>query len=287
MKLIYDPEQPLDLGISLLMGQAFRWRQDGEWFCGVVRGNIIKARKVRDGVLEYHGAPGSDEPVGEILRDYLALDQNINAIYQDISRDPKIAELVKKYRGLRILRQEPWECLVAYCCSAPNNVPGISRLVEKLARNYGDSIELAGENTYTFPSPASLAELSEVDLRHERFGLHSSRIIKVAQDVAAGTLDLEDLRVLPYQEAKRRLMAYKGIKDKIANCVLLFSLGKVKAFPVDRHIGRALVTHCLPDLRESQFRKLEVRGQEHFGQYAGYAGQFLFHDMRLRATLGR
>ena len=77
-------------------------------------------------------------------------------------------------------------------------------------------------------------------------------------------------------------MSYRGIKHKVAACVSLFSLDKTEAFPVDRNIGKALVENCFPELRETQLRTLEKRGEQRFGQYAGYAGQFLFHDMRER-----
>ncbi len=161
----------------------------------------------------------------------------------------------------------------ANCCSAPNSVSGISRLVEKLAKSYGEPLGTAGEGAHTFPSPSALSKVDEFELRREGFGLHSAR---VAQDVANGDLDLEQLRVMPYQEAKMRLMAYKGIKDKVANCVLLFSLDKNEAFPVDRNIGRALVKFSFNYLSETELKTLEKRGHEHFGQCAGYAGRSCF-----------
>ena len=164
----------------------------------------------------------------------------------------------------------------ANCCSAPNSVSGISRLVEKLAKSYGEPLGTAGEGAHTFPSPSALSKVDEFELRREGFGLHSARIARVAQDVANGDLDLEQLRVMPYQEAKKRLMAYKGIKDKVANCVLLFSLDKNEAFPVDRNIGRALVKFSFNYLSETELKTLEKRGHEHFGQCAGYAGRSCF-----------
>ena len=124
MQLEYDAGQPLDLKISLRMGQAFRWKAESDgWFSGVVSGQFIQLRKVREGLLEFQAAPGPDARAAVIIRDYLRLNEDIAAIYADLAnRDPKVNELVAKYRGLRILRQEPWECLVAYICSANNKV---------------------------------------------------------------------------------------------------------------------------------------------------------------------
>ena len=281
MELKYDPAQPLDLKISLLMGQAFRWRPDGEWFSGVVRGQLIRVRQVSSGLLEFHGCPGPDDYVAELLRDYLRLDEDILAIYREISvKDRSIGELVQKYSGLRVLRQEPWECLIAYCCSAPNSVQGIARLVERLATEYGESLELGSEGGHTLPTPERLADVSERELRHKGFGLHAPRMLTLAREVSNGSLNLDGLRTATYQEAKNTLMTYKGIKHKVASCISLFSLDKMEAFPVDRNISRALVNYCFPGLRETWLRTLETRGQEHFGRYAGYAGQFLFYDKR-------
>ena len=281
MELKYDAAQPLDLEISLLMGQAFRWSQNGKWLSGVVRGQFIRVRQTSPGLLEFHSSPGPDEAVTNLLSDYLRLEEDVLSIYREISgRHRKIDELVAKYWGLRILRQEPWECLIAYCCSAPNSVRGITRLVERLATEYGEPLQLDGERRHTFPSPEQLAQADEKELRERKFGLHTPRILQVARAVSNGSLDLDRLKTRCLPEAKEILLSYSGISHKIASCVSLFSLNKMEAFPVDRHISEALVKYCFNDLSKTQLRTLERRGQEYFGPYAGYAGQFLFHHMR-------
>ena len=292
MELRFDQQQPLDLNISLMMGQAFRWHRKGEWFSGVVQGNFINIRRISDGVLEVQGGPSPDACIAELLRSYLRLDEDIEAIYTDISkRDRKIAELVRKYRGLRILRQEPWECLVSYICSGNNSVAQISQSVEKLAEKFGDRISLGRETRYSFPTPDRIIEAGVGELEDLRLGLSRAMNIHwAARRRLEGDLDFDALKQMPYQEARNRLMeresssrkAANGIGDKIADCVALFSLDKLEAFPVDRHIGRALVRHCFPDLQDGELRKLHRRGQERFGPYAGYAGQFLFYDIRQR-----
>ena len=147
MELKYDPVQPLDLRISLMMGQAFRWQPEGEWFSGVVRGSLINIRKDSNGSLEFYSVPGPDAAVAEMLRNYLRLDEDINATYREISRDAVMAELVERYRGLRILRQEPWECLVAYILSARSPIPRIRQNVKTLSHEFGDCVY---QGTYAF-----------------------------------------------------------------------------------------------------------------------------------------
>lgn len=284
MELQYDANQPLDLEISLSMGQAFRWRRDGDWFTGVVRGNLVKVRKVHDGMLEYRGVPGSDEEIGDVLRDNLALEEDINTIYQDISKDPTIAALAEKHRGLRILRQEPWECLVCYLCSANNNIGQIGWIADRLADAFGSPMDFDGQVRMTFPTPAQFVAGGLQKLLDLKLGLNrAENIFQASVEVVEGHLNLEELRGKDVNEGRERLLKCRGVGNKVANCVLLFSLDKLDAFPIDRHIGKALVRYCFPDLRETQLRTLQSRSLEHFGKYAGYAGQFLFHDMRQKS----
>ena len=287
-QLPFNASQPLNLQISLRMGQAFRWQKTSDgWFSGVVQGQHIQVRQLQDGLLEFRGQPGPDAEIERILKTYLRLDEDIAAIYADLSnRDGKIAELIAKYPGLRILRQEPWECLVSYICSANNNVEQIGRLVERISKKFGIPLSLDGETRHSFPAPERLADKPS---QLEKLGLGLDRapnIYRAARRIVGGDLDLEVLKSVSYPEAKCRLMEYdgkgkkpaNGIGDKIADCVLLFSLDKPEAFPIDRHIGRALVKHCFSGRQNTPLRTLQVQGQRHFGPYAGYAGQFLFYE---------
>ena len=280
-QLPFDAGQPLDLKISLTMGQAFRWKADGNgWFSGVVQGQHIQVHKIREGLLEFRGQPGPDAEIERILTNYLRLEEDIAAIYADLSnRDGKIAELIAKYPGLRILRQEPWECLVSYICSANNNVEQIGRLVERISKEFGDPISLDGETRHSFPTPERLEQAGASELEALNLGLQRHiKIHRAATEVVDGSLNLKDLQQMPYAQARKRLKQCYGVGDKIADCVLLFSLDKPEAFPIDRHIGRALVKHCFSGRQNTLLRTLQVQGQKHFGRYAGYAGQFLFYE---------
>ena len=289
-QLPFNAGQPLDLKISLTMGQAFRWKADGNcWISGVVQGQFIQVRQVREGLLEFRGQPGPDAALAAILKNYLRLDEDIAAIYADLSnRDGKIAELIAKYPGLWILRQEPWECLIAYCCSAPNSVPQISRLVERLAKHYGEPIALDSAVRNRFPPPERLATVDEAELRLRKFGLHAPRISLISQEVANGSLILDALREreVSCSEVRSRLKSYRGISDKIADCVSLFSLDKPDAFPIDRHIRNALAGY-FPGVKMPSDGRLRDWAQGYFVPNAGYAGQFLFYAQRRKQAKSR
>ena len=278
--------QPFDLAASLESGQAFRWIREQEgahgWFSGVVQGNLIRIRQTNQGTVEFH----SSQPVEltrHLLHSYFRLDDDTETIYREISKEGTVKALVQKFWGLRLLRQEPWECLVAYLCSGNNSVARISQIVEKLAESFGHPIRLGDATRYSFPTPERLATAEPEELEALRLGLNRGvNIHRAAGEVSAGALDLYALTEMPYPEALKRLRDLPGVGPKIANCVLLFSLDKPEAFPIDRWIGRAMAEEGASNKELTEWANIY---QEEFGQYAGYAGQFLFHDMRERQKL--
>ena len=274
-------EQPFDLGASLESGQAHRWKKSNDWYAGVVHGEFIQIRQTGQ-VVEFASGPSPEETAAIMLRDYFRLDDDIDAIYSDINRDVRVASMVRKYPGLRILRTEPWECLVAFICSANNNIARIHQLMERMADEFGSPLTLNGYTRHTFPSPADLAEAGEGELRRLGLGFRAPYVDQASKAVLEGKLDLLSLIRMPYPEAKAALMEQKGIGSKIADCIAVFSLEKLEAFPIDVWIRRALAEWYFPGQKTPPDRILLEWAQEHFGRYGGYAQQYLFHGQRLR-----
>ena len=277
--------RPFDLELTLTMGQALRWREGEEgWYVGVLRGHLIKVRQTYDRVEFRCNVPADD--ARHLLADYRRLDEDILPVHQALlERSPDMAELVERYGGLRVLRQEPWECLITYVCSPRNMVKNNIRAVEVLAAHYGETLSLDGIERSDFPTPAALEAAGVDELRALWLGLprHAEYIHNLAQEVTAGFLSLDDLRGMPYEEAKRRLMACKGIGSKVADCILLFSCDKREAFPIDTNIRRALRAFCALEGTDAQ---LSERARDRFGKQAGYASQLLFHGIRTIAPNG-
>ena len=283
--------QPFNLELILTMGQAFRWRPLGDgWFSGVLGENLMHIRQTDAGVEYRVGGPDGERSAtasdDDMLRCYFREDDDVAAIYNSLSRDSNLAEMVKKHGGLRLLRQDPWECTVAYLCSANNNIPQITNIVERIAAEFGERVELRGQVRSVFPPPERLAQAdAEKTLHGMRLGLKRSvNIVSLARSVSTGALDLHVLRNLPYTLAKREIKSCRGAGNKIADCIALFSLDKLEAFPVDVHIGRALAEwiDCpFPQntrrLSDTQYAAVVSWAQDTFGPYAGYAGQFMFH----------
>ena len=284
-------EQALDLASSLESGQAHRWRREEDWHWGVVRGNVIRIRPRKAGnspskndgvVLEARSAPYADpDTLAQLLRSYLRIDDDIEAIYEDVAHDSRVATMVRKYRGLRLLRVEPWECLISFICSANSNLSRIHANMEAVSEHFGEPVALDGKVRYTFPQPERLAEAGETALRAIGLGFRAPYVANTAQVVASGDLDVESLRLMPYREAKERLMELPGVGPKIADCVLLHSLDKLEAFPIDVWVRRAIAEWYFPGTKPPSDQTVVDWALEHFGRYAGYAQLYLFHGRRL------
>jgi N-glycosylase/DNA lyase len=265
---------PFDMGLSLLCGQAFRWRPIEEGgYRGVVAGTVVdiwqKGREVR---WESGPKPFTRDQVVS----YFRLDDDLEAIRESIS-DPSVDGAFSTYPGLRIIRQEPWETLISFVISQVNNVPRISKTVDALAMHYGD--HLGDGLSASFPLPEQLARADDNALRLLGLGYRAPHIVQISNAFNDGQLFLEPLKYVPYEEARARLMELQGVGPKVADCCLLFSLDHLEAFPVDRWVMRAVEEWY--DLRSGMSQEaIWDWARQRFGAYAGYAGQYLFHSRR-------
>ncbi|MCE2469790.1 MAG: 8-oxoguanine DNA glycosylase [Dehalococcoidia bacterium] len=277
-------DQPLDLDASLDSGQSFRWRRDdaepGAWL-GVLEGRVVRLRRTRSGVeAEVEPEAGlSAEEIATRLTAYFRLDDDLPAIQRALAADPHVTAGIVVFPGLRILRQDPWEILAGFILSSTSNIPRIARTMELLASSLGEEARLGGVRRHAFPSPEAVAEAGEGRLRELRCGFRAAYLAAAADAVAAGRLPLHELRGAPYAEAAAALTALPGIGPKIADCVMLFSLDRAEAFPVDLWVRRALVDHYGLDPKLS-YDSVREWAWERFGANAGYANQYLFWHIR-------
>ena len=277
---------PFDLANTLQSGQAFRWRFDGEWHQGVVFGNVVRIRQSATG-LELATQPDDESYLEPLLRDYLGLGVDLDVVYTSLSPDRRLSQAIERYSGMRILHQDPWECLVSFICSSASNIPRITRNIESICAAFGRPLGTGGPPLYTFPTPGELADAGPEGLRRLGLGYRAEYLADTARAIAEGRVDLMTLREAPYEGALRELTALAGVGDKVANCVLLFSLDKPEAFPVDVWVQRALQEWYLEG-SERKLSKLNMRlwARDRFGPHAGYANQYLFHARRLQGRGG-
>ena len=217
----------------------------------------------------------------EWLVEYLQLNLDLDAAVQTFPQDPPMLAAVNACRGLRLLRQDPWECLASFILSSTKQIVQIRQIIASLCERYGPPLTVgAGHRPVCgFPSAARLAQVTEADLRACKMGFRAPYLLGTARAVAAGHTDLSRLSSLSIAEAREELMKLPGVGRKIADCVLLFACGFQSAFPVDVWVMKALRTLYFPRRRVSLPRLHHFAGS-HFGPHAGLAQQYLFHYMR-------
>ena len=277
-------QNPLNLAHSLNSGQAFRCRIEKEssqkWFNGIVDNELIKIRRISDEIQLIHNDNFS--PIESIFS-YLRLDDDLEEIYQSFENDNILSNASRNFSGMRILRQDPWETIISFMLATASNIPRIQRHIEDLSENFGNALSLNGLERGAFPTPVQLANVGEEKLRQMGIGFRSKNINIVANLVAEKKFDPNKLRTLTYENCLQSLISLPGIGDKVANCIMLFAIDKIEAFPVDVWIERIIKENYLSDPKVS---KTVIRSwaQENFGPYAGYANHYLFHSTRTSET---
>lgn len=265
-----------NLDATLSCGQVFRWdRVSDGWWCGIVGQQIITIRQ-DDRRLTFSGTSAS------FIRHYFALDLDLDAIHTSIDRDPMIHTSILKNRGLRLVRQPPWECTISYICSTNSNIPTIRRRIASIAKRFGEPIEFEGQTYYSFPEPSSIICEGQDGLTECRLGYRQPYVYGTSCTVTDETIWEERIRSLPYETARSELMKLQGIGPKAADCILLFAFQKYEAFPVDVWIRRILQEQYLPELATGasltnrEYDRIRTFARDHFGEYCGWAQEYLY-----------
>jgi len=290
------PRRILDIPRTLASGQSFRWRTtaDGDWV-GVIGDTAVRLRPGEDGFAwQTLPEPGR----WDLLHRCFALDVDLESLQVRWEKaEPRIAGILRRHPGLRVLRQDAEEVFFSFVCASCNTVAKITRSVRALEQRYGEPLAVvSGEPLYRFPAAWRIAEAREADLRDDLWGFRAPRLIDLARHVASQPCGwLGSLRHAPYPVAREALTGLFGIGPKLADCVCLFGLWHDEAVPVDVHVHRAAVRLLRPDL-EARSLTSAVYGQiaqafrDRFGCHAGWVQQHLFLEAieqgRARPTAG-
>jgi N-glycosylase/DNA lyase len=276
------PVTRYDLDVTLASGQTFGWKRQGDSWTGVVQGRWVRLRSVPGAIpVATPGRPGD----WRWLRDYLQLDAPLERITATFPKDPWMQAAMAACPGLRLLRQEPWECLASFILSSTKRIAQIEQVSERLRARFGKPVPVpSGEPpAWAFPSAERLAACAEAELRACKLGFRAPYLLAAARFQAEGKLDWNQLGRGTLGEAREQLMRIPGVGRKIADCALLFTGLFPEAFPVDVWIERTLRAHYFPKGRATP-REIERFTASYFGPYAGYAQQYLFHYARTQGA---
>jgi len=255
---------------TLDCGQFFRFTKVDETYM-VQSSNRIFSLHQKGDLLFYEGE-GVDE---SFLTRFFRLDEDLDSILKEIDRDPMIHRAIQAYRGMRLIRQDPWECLLSFLCSSAKAIPHIRSMIEALCRSAGKKILRGNYISYDFPEPFCIKDA--LQLNQVRAGFRAHYLFEVNRCIDRNRLHA--LKRLSYEEARTALMGLSGVGKKVADCVLLYSLDFLRAFPIDTWIKKGLQKAYFHGSRVGE-KAMENFVSDHFGRYAGYAQLYLYHFWR-------
>ena len=257
---------------SINSGQVFLWRKNNDIWYGVNGQDILKISKT-----------GTVKSYQNIQTDFFRKKDNIEEIIKSISKDEITKKAVKQYLGLRILKQDPFQCLISFIVSSNSNIQKIKNSLEKISEKFGVKAEFENQEFFLFPKPEKLANATIDQIKSCGVGYRARFIKEAAKMIVQEQINFEYLKKCSYQEAKKEICQIPGVGNKVADCILLFSLNKLESFPLDRWMIRILEKYYsdkfyleTKTITEKQYEILHEKIVNHFGPYAGYAQQFLF-----------
>jgi len=265
---------PVDLDLTLGCGQTFRWRlnPDGSW-SGILGDQLIRLKQNRSRITG-ETTPGGRH-VRESVLELLRAQDDIKRIQRTLRRDPVLALGMKQMKGLRIVKLDEWECLISYVLATYANIPRIMKMVDALAVTYGSRI---AREAYSFPDRDQLSKATPKELTRLGLGYRANYITGLCDLVDEQRL--HSLSKTSYEGLRKELIELPGVGEKVADCVSLFGFGKLESFPIDIWMERALARLYG---QKGPYKALRAFAARRFGEYAGYAQEYLYHNERMRA----
>lgn len=259
-----------NLKTTLECGQCFRFKEeDSGVFLIAAKDMFVKASVEKD---ELRLINIRREDIGFWLN-YFDLDLNYKTVLEKLSdSDETFMKIASQITGIRILNQDIWEALCSFIISQNNNIPRIKGIIQRLCENFGSKID-DNNDIYSFPTAELISKLEESDLDVLRAGFRNRYILDAARKVASGEIELESLKDISLEDARKTLMKIKGVGPKVADCTLLYGVHRLEAFPMDVWMKRAM-------------EKLYLgKDGSIFGKYAGIAQQYIFHYSRMHPEM--
>ncbi len=254
-------------------GQCFRFSKKGNFFSGVAFNNVIELFEEKDG----YTIKTSGDITKEQLADFFDLKRDYKAIEEILKYDETMRTAMNFGRGIRILKQDFFETLLTFIYSQRSNIPKIAKCVEETARLFGNKISYNGQEFYTFPTPKQMEGIAEKNLESVKCGYRAPYIIDAVSKINSGEINIEELKNLPYEKVKEKLLTIKGVGEKVADCICLFSFGFFEAFPTDTWIKKAM-----EQLYGINNKDIKGKSGDMFGEYCGIAQQYLFYYLRYK-----
>ncbi|MFW9808288.1 MAG: DNA-3-methyladenine glycosylase family protein [Candidatus Thorarchaeota archaeon] len=266
------------LSDTLECGQTFSWVREGNGYINADIGQVVYVEQKESAL--YYDTSSDDVNLRELLR----LDDPLEEIQREISRDGIMKASIEFAPDLRIVNDPFFPCLVSFLCSVWKNVPAIRGMTNAIRREWGPSYEFRGKKYYGMPAPEQLSIVTTNDLKKLGLAWRAGFIVESTRSIIEGKVSEDSLKSMKYIDAHKNLKTLHGVGNKVADCICLFSLGFLEAFPIDVWIERVIQENygVFSEAGKSYLRKSEA-ARRYFGRFAGYAQEYLYHYSRCSA----
>ena len=203
-------------------GQCFRWNvQEDLSYTGIFKNNVLNVKKENNSIIISGICDGN---IQKIVEDYFDLNRNYEEIKERLAKVDENLKIAEEYgSGIRLLNQDLWETIISFIISANNNIPRIKKIIERIAKKYGEKILFENKEYYTFPNVESLSKATVEDLRELGLGFRDKRIYDTTKIILEKQIDLEELeKIKDVNLLREKLMELPGVGEKVADCVMLF-----------------------------------------------------------------
>lgn len=256
------------LKYTIESGQFFSFYFNQEFYW-IVHKNIVFKVKQEDNFLFFSGISQED------FIDFFGLDEDLKVLTCEFD-DEYLLLALEKYWGLRIIREDLWQCMIGFVCSSASNIAKIKKNMFFLSEFFGEQIEFEGKKFYTFPKPGKIDNLERI--KDAKTGFRAKYIYEINEFVSNNPEFLEKIQTSNYKDAKKLLMNLPGVGSKVADCICLYGLGHKEAFPIDTWIKQVIEEIYLK--KPSTIKEIEEFIQSYFKGNLGLAQQYLFHYIR-------
>jgi N-glycosylase/DNA lyase len=262
----------IDIDNSINSGQVFLWERQGVDWYGINGQDILKIDK-----------NASIKSIRNLKTDFFRKNDNMQEIIKSISKDKTVRKAVKEYQGLILFRQDPFQCVISFIISSNSNIQKIKNSLEKITKKFGKKVKIQNKEFFLFPEPEKIAKATIDEIKSCGVGYRAPFIKEAAKMIVLKKIDFEYLKKCDYYEAKKNICLIPGVGNKVADCIMLFSLNKLESFPLDTWMIKILEKYYSKEFKietktitQKQYELLHEKIVNYFGPYCGYAQQYLF-----------
>ena len=273
--VVIDNINNLDLDNTICCGQIFRYEKlEDDSYIVILKDRVVKLKYIDN---KLYIDSNNMNNIENVIREYLDLDRDYISIIDNIKEcDDILGRYLDKSIGLKMIKQDPIECIVSYIISQNNSVRNIKNSLDLISYKFGDKVMFLDKGYYLFPSIDKLKKISLEEFRECKVGFRDRYLVDIISDIVENRLNVNYIFEMNSEDSLRYLMSFRGIGMKVASCILLFAYGKYDVYPIDTWVKKYMDTNY--GIKDE--KKIKEFCKEKYGKYSGLAIQYIFNGMR-------